>query len=144
MPRILSVTVVLLILVLYSVTGVSATTLSWTLTVDPAGLEFSEGGVGQVSVKLEGYGRTNYLGYPALPYRLVSVLLPQGEEVSSVRVDVVEMVEVDPSISLLLFEGDYREDGTKVGVGVRGEEVTTPEAVFLRCIRFGTTWARVH
>jgi len=132
MPRILSVTVVLLILVLYSVTGVSATTLSWTLTVDPAGLEFSEGGVGQVSVKLEGYGRTNYLGYPALPYRLVSVLLPQGEEVSSVRVDVVEMVEVDPSISLLLFEGDYREDGTKVGVGVRGEEVTTPEAVFPR------------
>ena len=102
-------------------------TLSLKISVDTADISFYDASGGKVAFSVEGFDYTNYFDYPGIPYRAVSVLLPQGEVVSSFDVRVLESIVVDESIDLASFEGDLLEDGTKAGLAVtfRGYRIAT-------------------
>jgi len=112
--------------------GGSGETLSLKVTVDTSDIRFYDTGSGKVGLAVEGFERTNYLDYPGIPYRIVSLLLPQGEFVSSYDVKVRESVLVDESIELAPFGGDLLEDGTRAGIVVSRSEVTKEGALFPR------------
>jgi hypothetical protein len=107
-------------------------TRSLEIIVDPADMDFYEQGEGAIALSVKGFDHTNYLGYPGIPYKVVSILLPQGEDVSSYDLEVVESIVVDQSIDLALFEGDLLEDGMKAGVVASAEEVTIDGTIFPR------------
>jgi hypothetical protein len=107
-------------------TGLSASTLSWEFTLERSQVRLQETEAGAVQPMVEGFPMTECLDYPALPYRTVSILLPQGEEVSSYRLDVLSEGVLRPSKPLAPFKGRYRDDGAMIGItpdayGARGE-----------------------
>lgn len=131
MGRILSITILLAVTVGLLCATVSGATMSLTFRLNPSEVTFYEPEPGSVSIAvIEGYETFNYLDYPPLPYRVVNVLLPQGEKVSSFRIEVKGVVELDPSIPLAPFRGDYRDDGRELGVVASREEVVGEDAVF--------------
>ncbi|MBN2183928.1 MAG: VCBS repeat-containing protein [Candidatus Krumholzibacteriota bacterium] len=79
---------------------------------------------------MKGYIRMNYLGYPALPYKVISLLIPQGEEVVSCRLEAGAVNEEFGEIRLELFQGEYLDDGTKRGLSADESEVIGEGTVF--------------
>ena len=68
-------------------------TLSWTFKLDPSQLRYR--GIGcrsSCEMHVDGYSALEYFDYPSLPYRVVSVLMPQGEDVSSYRLEVLDEI----------------------------------------------------
>ena len=132
MGRIVRVIMLLAVIAILSHATVLGTTMSWTFRLDPSEVSFFESEPGLVSVTVEGYNAINYLNYPPLPYRIINVLIPQGEVVESYRIVVKSEVELDASIPLAPYMGDYLEDGRKVGVIADREEIVGKDAVFPR------------
>ncbi len=130
MRRISSALLTLMILMALPVHPASGSTLSWTLTLEPSRLKYEDAGAGLARAAVDGYGNLEYFDYPALPYRVVSVLLPQGEEVSSYRIDVLDRVSAAPPKPLALFSGSYRDDGEKLGIELDKASGGEVDAVF--------------
>ncbi|UCF05661.1 MAG: VCBS repeat-containing protein [bacterium] len=144
MGRLLSALFAVVILVSFVSNDTTAASLAWTLTVDPSEVQFVEPQTGLVGVAVDGYGQMNYVGYPALPYRLVNVLLPQGEEVSSFSLEQVREIELDASIPLVPFAGEYRDDGERLGLKAERSSVVGQTAVYpkWRVRHLGTNFYR--
>jgi hypothetical protein len=130
MNRIFRISAVVAILAAFPFTVVSGASISLKLKVDTADLGFRDSESGGVLLVVKGFDHLNYLDYPGLPYRVVNILLPQGEIVSSYDIEVLDMIEVDPAIDLAGFEGDLLEDGSKAGIIAAADEVTRDGTVF--------------
>ena len=132
MRRFTFISTILTFCMLFPLAGGMGETLSLKVTVDTADIRFYDTKGGKVAFSVEGYGYTNYFDYPGIPYRVVNVLLPQGEIVSSFDVRVLESLVVDESIDLAPFEGDLLEDGTRAGIVATSSEVTKDGSLFPR------------
>ncbi|MFA4947165.1 MAG: C25 family cysteine peptidase [Candidatus Krumholzibacteriia bacterium] len=130
MRRISSALLSLMIFLALPVHSASGSTLSWTLNLEPSRLKYEDAEAGRVRIAVDGYGTLEYFNYPALPYRVVSVLLPQGEDISSFRIDVLDRVSVVPAKPLALFSGSYRDDGEKLGLAMDQVPGSEADAVF--------------
>jgi hypothetical protein len=72
------------VMVVWPSSPASAAKLSYHLTLDPGDVDVRTTDLGQsVSVKQPGYAILADEGQPALPYRIVGILLPQGDDVAS-------------------------------------------------------------
>ncbi|HER44013.1 MAG TPA: hypothetical protein ENO08_06100, partial [Candidatus Eisenbacteria bacterium] len=120
------------ILILLPLADVSGETISLKMTVDTADIRFFDTDGGRVRVAVDGFEYTNYLEFPAIPYRLVNLLLPQGEIVSSYDLRVLESILVDESVDLEPFEGDLLEDGTRAGIVAAPSEAAGDGSLFPR------------
>ena len=121
---------VLALLVFSGIT--SASEINWEFSLNRAEISVAETASGGSEVKLEGYRKTEYLDYPPLPYRVVNILIPQGQEVSSVRLINVTSSDLPGTVTLAPFEGIYRQDGVMLGIAAERDEVTGPDSVFPR------------
>ena len=130
MSRILRTTTVMALFGLISLSAASGATISLKLEVGTADLGFKDSDKGGVLLAVKGFNHLNYFDYPGLPYRVVNILLPQGEIVSSYDIEVLDWVEVDPAIDLAGFEGDLLEDGSKAGIIAAADEVTRDGSIF--------------
>jgi hypothetical protein len=113
---------VVLSLFLASVIGgvAKAETLRYTVELPRSAVGvLTEGGVARVDVSLEGYTRLTEEGYPALPYRLVNVLLPPGAVVDAVRFEASEGVVVAEGVTVGLAPAMVSEEGQAGGGPVR-------------------------
>jgi hypothetical protein len=110
--------------------GSAASTLSIDVEVDAPAIRIEEAGNGLFRVEAAGMRRTNYLEFPSLPYRVFSVLLPQGEEVSSFRLEGGSEIELAGSIPLALFEGELMTDGTLAGIHIPQGDLDGESQVF--------------
>ncbi len=118
--------------VLLPLAGSMGETISLELTVNDADVRFYDVEGGRVGFTVEGFDRTNYFDYPGIPYRVVSVLLPQGETVSSFDVTVLGSLVMGESVDLAPFEGDLLEDGTRAGIVAVPSEVLGDGSIFPR------------
>ncbi|MBN1163946.1 MAG: VCBS repeat-containing protein [Candidatus Krumholzibacteriota bacterium] len=132
MSRIFSVVPLLSVVVILAGPGIKASEISWKLELDPRQIEISVSSQEGLKVAVPGYKTTNYLEYPAIPFRMVSVLIPQGEEVSSFRLEGGELVSLRESVSLSIFHGEYLDDGTIRGLTVEKGEVAGNDSVYPR------------
>ena len=67
--------------------SIFASTVSVRVELDVSAIKVIEDAGGLFRVDAAGMNRTNFLELPSLPYRVVSVLLPQGEGVDLVPSD---------------------------------------------------------
>ncbi len=130
MSRIFRISVVVSMIIAIPFAVVSGASISLKLEVDTADLGFRDSDSGGVVLAVKGFDHLNYFDYPGLPYRVVNVLLPQGEIVSSYDIEILDMIEVDPAIDLAVFEGDLLEDGSKAGITAAADEVTQDGVIF--------------
>ncbi len=104
-------------------------------------MKYEDTDAGLARIVVDGYNTLEYFNYPALPYRAVSILLPQGEDISSYRIDVLDRVSMTPAKPLALFSGSYRDDGEKLGLTMDPAPVGETDAVFpasrVRCLGTG-------
>lgn len=125
------------------VVGADAATLSWEFAFDPASIRLREAAPGRLAATVDGYAALEYLGYPALPYRVVSVLVPQGENVASYRLEILEEGRVAVAEPLASFAGLPRDDGTRgaavMGVDAEGAGAPIPPA---RVTLLGSSFCR--
>ena len=122
----------------------SAETLDFPMSASPASLSFKGNTNGNVSLFMDGFKRTEYINYPAIPYKVVSVLIPQGEDVAGFRMVVEESLMVDSSLKLASYNGSLRDDGQRLGLYERGEEIVGTDSEFprWRVKHLGTGWMR--
>ncbi len=132
MCRLLTLVSSMSIILSLLVTPVSAGTISFPFEIETSRMEFVEPSEGDLTVEVEGFNHTNYIGFPSLPYRTFGVLIPQGEEVAGYHVDILDSVLVDSSIPLSPFRGDLLTDGTRRGIIAEGEDVLTDDGEFPR------------
>ncbi|HEY5134043.1 MAG TPA: C25 family cysteine peptidase, partial [Candidatus Krumholzibacteriaceae bacterium] len=130
MGRILSALIALMICIALAASGLSASTLSWKFTLDPSQLTYRETAPGQLQIRIDGYSSLEYFDYPSLPYRVVSFLVPQGEDVSSCRLDVLGEAAVTPAKPVGLYRGSSRVDGTTAGVTIAKAEAESENGLF--------------
>ncbi len=76
-----------------------------------------EGGLSRVDIAIEGYSLTNDEGAPVLPFRIVNVLLPQGESIASYSFILGSRAVVSKNFQTVLALPQISEDGTE-GKGV--------------------------
>ncbi|MBN1886065.1 MAG: VCBS repeat-containing protein [Candidatus Krumholzibacteriota bacterium] len=131
MGRIISSLAIILFLSIVFAGPSAAGELRSGLVIDTAALRFYDA-PGGVVIESAGCHTTNWLGFPALPYRVVSVLLPQGEAVRSCRVEVNATIVLDDAFPAAEFHGDLLEDGTARGLAASGREVVSEDGVFPR------------
>ncbi|MDH4035873.1 MAG: C25 family cysteine peptidase [Candidatus Krumholzibacteria bacterium] len=94
------------------VLSAQATTLSYQLVLDPADVDVRGTAAGHaVSVRADGYSTLADEGRPALPYRIVSVLLPQGHELASFAADARGTTVIATRVSPVLADAMRTEDG---------------------------------
>jgi hypothetical protein len=143
MGRPLSAIVIVTLLVALGGTALSASTLSWTFKLDPSDLKYEETASG-ARVRIDGFGSLEYLDYPPLPYRVVSVLIPQGEDVASYRLEIASEKRIAPEKSLGPFKGSVRDDGTGAGVSIEKADAETEDGLFPKwhVRQFGSSWFR--
>ena len=110
--------------------GVFASTLSIEAEVDVSAFNIIEDGNGRFRIDAAGMNHTNYLELPSLPYRVVSVLLPQGEDVVSFHLTGGVETELAGSISLADFGGELMTDGISRGVYLPRDEAVGKDSVF--------------
>jgi hypothetical protein len=79
---------------------------------------------------MAGASRTNYLGFPELPYRIVSILIPQGEAVSAFSLEGGTIGTLAEGVDISLFEGEYLDDGTVRGLSIERSEIVGEGAVY--------------
>ncbi|MDD3643797.1 MAG: C25 family cysteine peptidase, partial [Candidatus Krumholzibacteria bacterium] len=75
---------------------------------------------------------TGWFEMPSLPYTIVAVLIPQGEEVVSFRLESGAVRELFPSVPLETFGGLALDDGTVQGISAPRGELIGPDEVFPR------------
>jgi len=121
----------------------SAATLDFSMRTDLSKLRMG-GEENRVFASIEGFNRTEYLNYPSLPFRVVSVLIPQGEEVAGFRMEVQESLVVDRSVELAEFQGNYLDDGRRVGIIAAQDEIVAGNGEYpkWRVRHLGTGWLK--
>ncbi|MGM0485046.1 MAG: C25 family cysteine peptidase, partial [Candidatus Krumholzibacteriota bacterium] len=130
--RFVLIYIIAVLAVLASSGFTEASEISWEFSLNRSEISISETAPGGNEVKLEGYRKTEYLDYPSLPYRVVNILIPQGQEVSSVRLINVISSDLSKPVTLAPFKGLYRQDGAVLGIPADRKEVTGPDSVFPR------------
>ena len=116
---------------MFSAAGVSsASAVSIRIDADPSSIDIVDDGQGRFIVRAEGMNGTEYLGMPSLPYRVVSVLLPQGDEVAAFRLEGGRTIELAASIELVPFGGYLFDDGIRRGVRIPADEAVGEDGVF--------------
>ena len=120
MKRNVCIIAALALCVAFPPTSLAGLTLSWKFTLEPSQVRLQETDAGAIRVSVDGFQTMEYLDCPALPYRIVSVLMPQGEDVSSYRLEVLSEGVLTPAKPLALFKGSYRDDGAIVGAALSG------------------------
>ncbi len=120
----------LILCALLPLSGLSAGVITHTVVIRDGDLAMKNLGSGKVSVAMDGSSRTNYLGYPEIPYRVVSILIPQGEVVSTFRIEGGGTETIAEGIDLTLFEGEYLDDGTLRGLAVDRSDVIAEGSIF--------------
>jgi len=93
-----------------------ASTLSWRIGLEASRVHFRDAGPGQVTVSVDGFSTLEYVDYPALPYRVVNILLPQGENVSSCRIEIGGTQALRPPGRLAPFTLVHFDDGSVGGL----------------------------
>jgi len=136
-------TLCVLCFILFATGWTYAETMSFSLETNPGNLRIT-GEIGKIFIAIDGYKGTEYLNYPSIPYRVVSVLIPQGEEVSDFRLEVHESLLVDSSVKLSSFNGKLRDDGELAGLLEWGDRIVSEGGEFpkwkVRLI--GTGWLK--
>ena len=130
MGRIVSTSIVLVFVILSMYTGVSADVITHMVDIDDSDIKIEELQSGDYYLSIAGYRTTNYIGLPAIPYKVVSLLLPQWEEVSSYYLEGGSAVILGQSVSLSVFEGDLLDDGTTRGLSVDHSKVIGEDSIF--------------
>jgi hypothetical protein len=130
MGRIISAFTVLITILAALPIPAAASEISVMVETDASSVKVISDGKGGSVVSADGMDRTSYFEFPSLPYRTVSVLLPQGEEVVSFRLDGGRTVQVSESVRLSAFEGMYLDDGTVKGLRLDSGEATGQGSVF--------------
>ncbi|MBD3179061.1 MAG: hypothetical protein GF417_05400, partial [Candidatus Latescibacteria bacterium] len=126
------ISIVVTAAVLISSGFADASEITWEYRLDRGKISLSENKDGGSEFKIEGYRSTEFLDLPALPYRVINFLIPQGEEVSSVELIDAVAADYDKPVTLAPFDGIYRQDGVVLGIPVDRKEVTGPGSVFPR------------
>ncbi|MGD1048797.1 MAG: C25 family cysteine peptidase, partial [Candidatus Krumholzibacteriaceae bacterium] len=116
MKRALSMLTVCVFLSWISPGLAGASTLSWSIGLETSRVHFRDAGPGRVAVSVDGFSTLECLDYPALPYRVVNILLPQGEDVSSCRLEIDETQTLHPPARLAPFTGVHFDDGSVGGL----------------------------
>ncbi|MCK4549356.1 MAG: hypothetical protein KAU49_04275, partial [Candidatus Krumholzibacteria bacterium] len=110
--------------------SLSASVVSVGIDVDVSTFNIIEDSSGGFRVDVAGMNHTNYLELPSLPYRVVSVLIPQGEDVTAFRLEGGGVIELSASISLVAFRGQPLNDGTTRGVYISPAEAAGKDSIF--------------
>lgn len=120
------------ILLLISIAPARAISSDLTLefSLDRDDMIFSRSESGENTIRIERFQTTRYLDYPSLPYRVFSVLIPQGESVSEVTLTDVVSFSYPEAFSLKGYEGEPLNDGRVLGLAATREEVTGSGSVF--------------
>lgn len=111
---------------------VRTATIPVRVNFDVSSVRLTEGEDGAVVCTAVGDGWTSYFDMPSLPYAVIAVLLPQDEEVVSVRLESATTVELAPSTSLAAFGGEPLDDGTLRGLSAPAAELVDRDSVFPR------------
>ncbi len=109
---------------------VSASVVSVGVDVEISAINIVEDGSGAFRIDAAGMNHTNYLDLPSIPYMVMSVLIPQGEDVTTFRLEGGRAVELAASISLAAFNGQLLNDGTARGVFLSPEQASGSDSVF--------------
>ncbi len=130
MGRIISAIIVLAALISLLPGGISAAEVSVRIGIDATAVRVTGDGRGGSVVSADGMNSTNYFEFPSLPYRSLSILIPQGEKVISYRLEGGSQVELSGKVELARFEGMMLDDGTIKGVSLSADEATAEGSVF--------------
>jgi hypothetical protein len=130
MGRFLLASLICAAMIVLTVGGISASTVSVRVDLDASAIDLTGDGEGKFLIDAKGMSRTEYLEWPSLPYRVVSVLLPQGEDVIAFRLVGGRTVELAASISLASFRGYLFDDGIRRGVHIPAEEAVGEDDIF--------------
>jgi len=71
----------------FAAADAAAATLAWQLSLIPSQLRLEPGRAGNLEARIDGWPRLAWAAEPCLPYRIVNLVIPQGEEVVSCRVE---------------------------------------------------------
>jgi hypothetical protein len=144
MGRIASSLCLVIVLTMLASTALPGATLSWTFKLDPSQLQYQETASGAARMRIEGFSSLEYFDYPPLPYRTVSILLPQGEDIVSCRLEIVDETVIVPGKTLGMFRGSARDDGTTAGVAIARADAETGDGIFPRWLvrQLGSDWYR--
>ena len=130
MGRIVSAIIVLVAIPSLLVGGLSAAVVSVSIDVDVSAVRVIDDVRGGSIVLADGMNGTNYFEFPSLPFRSLSVLIPQGEDVVSFRLVDGRTVELFGSVELADFKGMMLDDGTVRGVSLAMDEATGGGTIF--------------
>jgi hypothetical protein len=130
MGRIVSAIIVLSAICALLPGSASAAELSVRVETYASSVRLASDGKGGTIVSADGMNGTSYFEFPSLPYRTLSVLIPQGEEVVSFRLEGGSTVELSGSVTLAEFEGMYLDDGTVKGLSLDADAATGGGSVF--------------
>ncbi len=130
MNRILLASLICTAMVLPIAGNISASTVSIRVDLDTSAIDITGDVDGKFLVGAEGMNRTEYLEWPSLPYRVVSVLLPQGENVAGFRLETGGTIELAASIQLAPFDGNLFDDGIRRGVHIPEDEALGDDGIF--------------
>ncbi len=129
MNRILSLYIVIMILLLIPVADLAAGEIVWRLDIESSDVNILQGEDGTAGIAVTGYTKMNYLDFPPLPYKVVSFLLPQGEDVTSFKLEGGREIVLRDDISLAPFEGEYLDDGTVRGLSAEAGEIIGADSI---------------
>jgi hypothetical protein len=144
MGRLSSALIILVLYLTLAASALGASTLSWTFTLEPSSIGYRETAPGRLQIRIDGYSSLEYLDYPALPYRVVSILLPQGEDVASCRLEILDEVAITTAKPIGIFKGSPRVDGTTAGVTIDRADAESDGGLFpkWRLKYFGSNYYR--
>ncbi len=130
MGRIISAIIIVVATASLLTGGLSAAEVSVRIDVDASAIRVISDGKGGSIVSADGMNGTSYFEFPSIPYRSLSVLIPQGEKVVSFRLVDGGTVELSGSVELARFEGLYLDDGTVKGLSLDMDDATGSGSVF--------------
>ena len=132
MRRIASALIALSLSLVLASSAAGAATVTWRYTLDPSLLARGTDANGFGTLRIDGYPSLEYLGFPSLPYRVVGLLIPQGETVTSCRFETIEEIDLAPAAKLAAYRGSARDDGMTTGIAIAREDAASPDGSFPR------------
>ena len=130
MGRILPIVLIFAATIFFPVGDISASIVSIRIDLDASAIDIIDDGEGKFLIDAKEMNSTDYLELPSLPYRVVSVLLPQGEDVIAFRIEEGRTVELATSISLAPFRGHLFNDGITRGVHIPADYAVGKDNMF--------------